>query len=229
MKRYNKEQIEPILSRFMHGQTTLEEEALLAEYFRTAEVSKAWEAYKEMFAWFDSGMEEQLDGQRVRPLQPARRVLLRRWWVAIAAAVVAAAIFVPLALKPDSEGKPLAQAEKNEQGAVPVKPIATTQQPVIHATTLQPVETTTRKPTTAKRQRQAAHPAPAAQPAPIATDDEAAADIDQKIEQQIAQTEQMLRRAAFINAMEAEGFRAVHLEDGSIDLQNDNSETIAQL
>ncbi len=48
--------IRQLIERFMAGQTSIEEESLLAEYFRTHDVPEEWKVYKEMFAWFDEGM-----------------------------------------------------------------------------------------------------------------------------------------------------------------------------
>ena len=55
MRQYDKQKIACILSKFMAGETSLDEEQLLAEYFRTHEVGDEWQEYKEMFALFDSG------------------------------------------------------------------------------------------------------------------------------------------------------------------------------
>ena len=43
MKRYSQHQIKALLDKFMDGQTTVEEEALLAEYFRSSDVPAEWE------------------------------------------------------------------------------------------------------------------------------------------------------------------------------------------
>lgn len=60
MKHYTKEYITQLLHSFMEGRTTLEEEEVLAEYFRTThQIPKEWEEYKEMFAYFDEGMDDQ--------------------------------------------------------------------------------------------------------------------------------------------------------------------------
>ncbi len=48
--------IQTLIKRFMAGQTSIEEEDLLAEYFRTHDVGEDLQPYKEMFAWFDQGM-----------------------------------------------------------------------------------------------------------------------------------------------------------------------------
>lgn len=55
MRQYDKKEVAHILGKFMTGETSLDEERLLAEYFRTHEVEDEWQEYKEMFALFDSG------------------------------------------------------------------------------------------------------------------------------------------------------------------------------
>ena len=52
---YDKQEIAHMLDKFMAGETSLNEEQMLAEYFRTNEVGDEWQEYKEMFALFDSG------------------------------------------------------------------------------------------------------------------------------------------------------------------------------
>ena len=59
MKRQlGKQEIADLLNKFMAGETSLDEENILAQYFRTHEVSDEWKEYKEMFALFDGGMVE---------------------------------------------------------------------------------------------------------------------------------------------------------------------------
>lgn len=56
MKRqYDKQGIAQLLGKFMAGETSLAEEQVLAQYFRTHEVDEEWTEYKEMFALFDNG------------------------------------------------------------------------------------------------------------------------------------------------------------------------------
>ncbi len=52
---YDKQEIARMLDKFMAGETSLNEEQMLAEYFCTNEVGDEWQEYKEMFALFDSG------------------------------------------------------------------------------------------------------------------------------------------------------------------------------
>lgn len=102
-----KHDIEKLLQRFLDGVTTLEEERYLGDYFRTHEVSGELRAWKEMFAYFDNGMEEDIDEMEDERLRmkdevtsrskPISNLLslnshLRRWHVASVAAVLAVAV-----------------------------------------------------------------------------------------------------------------------------------------
>ena len=54
-RQFDKQEITRILDKFMTGETSLEEEKMLAQYFRTHAVGDEWQKYKEMFALFDNG------------------------------------------------------------------------------------------------------------------------------------------------------------------------------
>lgn len=53
---YDKQKIAQLLSKFMAGETSVAEEEVLAQYFRTHEVDEEWAEYKEMFTLFDKGL-----------------------------------------------------------------------------------------------------------------------------------------------------------------------------
>ncbi|MDY3912693.1 MAG: hypothetical protein SO000_05880 [Sodaliphilus sp.] len=94
--------IQRLIDRFMSGQTSIDEEARLAAYFRTHDVPDEWADYKGLFAYFDAGMPA--DGVAVSGTA-AEAVHIVPWWrrasrwaaaAAVIAAVVAAALrFVP--------------------------------------------------------------------------------------------------------------------------------------
>ena len=65
-KSHTQEEVEKLLEKFMAGTTTLEEEAQLADFFRTHEVAGERTIDKEMFALFDEGKVEPLSPQRGR-------------------------------------------------------------------------------------------------------------------------------------------------------------------
>jgi len=97
MKRQNDEQqIAQLLSKFMAGQTSLAEEQLLAQYFRTHDVGEEWAEYKEMFAMFDSG-EVDVEVNR-KP-----KFVTLRWLVAAVAASVLLLLALRLSQRPAEE------------------------------------------------------------------------------------------------------------------------------
>lgn len=95
--------IQELLGRFMNGQTSEAEEVRLARYFRTAtDVPGEWQAYRELFASFDTDLyafsEQELDAmatplapvEQVMPVASRRSSLARRWLrVAALVAIVA--------------------------------------------------------------------------------------------------------------------------------------------
>ena len=86
-----KEHISNLLERFMNGESTLAEEELLSRYFATHEVDAEWEPYKQMFAYFDSGMADEAQPAAAKEAEqaPQPNVVRLRWLRAAAAAVVA--------------------------------------------------------------------------------------------------------------------------------------------
>lgn len=85
-KMDNRKEIEQLLNRFMDGQTSLDEEDRLARYMRRADVPEEWQAYKEMFAWFDEGMPQDAPST-AQTRRRARRVAM---WAGLAAAAAVA-------------------------------------------------------------------------------------------------------------------------------------------
>lgn len=78
---HSKEYIAILIDRFMAGDTTVDEEQVLGDYFRTArDIPEEWKAYKDMFSYFDNGMRERRPPVRiawqVRSLLTAAAVVL---------------------------------------------------------------------------------------------------------------------------------------------------------
>ena len=91
---YTKEYISHLLCRFMNGETTLDEERMLEEYFRTEKhIPEEWTDYKVMFAYLESGMTDTPVAVRHRRLWP---------WAVAAVAIVIAIILLPSS--PDIKG-----------------------------------------------------------------------------------------------------------------------------
>lgn len=97
--KFDKEVITQLLSRFMSGETSLDEEKTLADYFRTHEVEAEWLEYKQMFALFDNGQVDVAGS--VRTWHPFR-------WLA---AGIAAAILIAILLWPESHRETMTQTQ----------------------------------------------------------------------------------------------------------------------
>ena len=81
--QYVIQEIAQLIEKFMAGTTSIAEEDVLAQYFRTHEVSEEWAVYKEMFALFDAGevdieVEAETDEQAATP-QRAQIVAFNKW------------------------------------------------------------------------------------------------------------------------------------------------------
>ncbi|GAY28137.1 hypothetical protein [Prevotella sp. MGM1] len=86
---HSKEYIAILIDRFMAGDTTVDEEQVLGDYFRTArDIPEEWKAYKDMFSYFDDGMRERRPPLRiawpVRSLLTAAAVVLVLFGIAVA-------------------------------------------------------------------------------------------------------------------------------------------------
>lgn len=112
MKRYTEEYIERLLAKFMDGTSSVEEESILGEYFRTQGGREEWAEYRRMFAYFDSGMTSLPPAETTQKAH-RRFAFLHPKWIAAAAAVAVLALMVSVwQLKEDSVGQ-TALAEKN--------------------------------------------------------------------------------------------------------------------
>lgn len=100
--QYDKQEIAQLIEKFMAGITSIAEEDVLAQYFRTHEVSEEWAVYKEMFALFDNGevdieveptkQEDEVHTIKVEmPTTTKRkrtRMVALRWTTAVAASLL---------------------------------------------------------------------------------------------------------------------------------------------
>lgn len=77
-----------LLNRFMAGETTLEEEALLGEWFRQhPDVSDDLKEYQMMFGYFDEGMPLDHEAEeRVENAHPKAKARMRRLWLPLSLA-----------------------------------------------------------------------------------------------------------------------------------------------
>jgi hypothetical protein len=82
MIQYTKEVIEKLLQKYMDGTSTLDEEAILAQYFKGSNIPEEWLCYQQMF-------------QEIEAMKPQPKAN-RRWavWGVAAAAVVAGVLYL---------------------------------------------------------------------------------------------------------------------------------------
>ena len=134
MKNEN-EHIESLLDLFMQGETTLEQELELRQFFASShEIPWEWEPYKEMMAYFDDGMP-------IATEPPPKRNIARPVWAVVAAAAVAAIIFMvvpnmkrevePKASTPLSPGPVVADADTAKIHDTIAAPVVATPKPIV--------------------------------------------------------------------------------------------------
>ena len=191
MRQYTKEYIQLLLTEFMDGTTTLEEEDILNQYFTQGNVPAEWEEYRLLFAEME-GMKPQKNRKR---------------WIgwSIAAAVVGMAILsVTMLWQPSPLPTPL--TAKADSTTV-LRPEAPNEQPLPDTTAL-------RKPQPVKQQRPRLR-----KPKPTIHDYDKAytlmAEMEQEQQAVRQQIEQARQEVAHVQ-LTAAGFVPVMQEDGTI-------------
>jgi hypothetical protein len=125
----NNQKIQKLLDRYFEGETSLEEEAVLAEYFRGEQIDPAFKPFQPLFQYFESerqpALAEDFEQRMLAKIQAPKP--LRIGWVyriAAAAAIIAGMVFFfprqeapagPIAInweqyEPETEEEALAQA-----------------------------------------------------------------------------------------------------------------------
>ena len=94
MIQYTKEYIARLLDRYMDGTSTLQEEDILAQYFKGDNIPEEWACYKEMFREIEAMKPETEAEQPVAAEESTHR--RRRWmiWGVAAAAAVVGVIYL---------------------------------------------------------------------------------------------------------------------------------------
>lgn len=225
MKRYSQHQIEALLNKFMDGQTTVEEEALLADYFRSHDVPAEWEDYRDMFSYFDRGMEGNLVPEQQS--QASLTTLMgRRWWGIAAAACMTAAIMGTAVLhRPTSTSQTeIAEVTSTEQQEPSTQPRETQDFASLQKTeqvpSKAPVET--QNLAQVEGHESSLSMAERSQDSPNLASHKTARRLKAENKRLAEENERLrleledLKRRAFIIDLEAMGFKAVKNEDGTI-------------
>ena len=205
MIQYTKEYIAKLLDKYMDGTSTLDEEAILSQYFRGKNIPEEWLCYKQMF-------------QEIEAMAPQPKTH-NRWaiWSIAAAAVVAGVLY--LAVSP------------RQTGFVPTEPL-TAQADTTNQQTIAPADTVTAQPAQTAEPQQPAKVKKRSlrKSEPTIHDYDKAyvlmAEAKQKqtdVERQIAQAQQEIIEAQ----LAAYGYIPVMQEDGTIIYINEQTELIA--
>ncbi|MBO4718528.1 MAG: hypothetical protein J5658_01510 [Prevotella sp.] len=206
MIHYTKAYIQALLDKYMDGTTTLEEEDILAGYFRGKDVPQEWEDYRQMF-------------QEIEAMKPQPKIH-RRWigWSVAAAAVVAGVLY--LAIPSQQAGLPqttplVAQADttKTQQSEEPV--IQSPDTTSLRKVEVQPVQSKKRR---MRKTEPTIHDYGKAYALMAQAEQER-----MEVERQIEQAEQEIIEAQ----LAAYGFIPVMQEDGTIIYINEQTEFIA--
>lgn len=200
MIRYTKEYINELLERFMDGETTVQEEDVLSEYFHTVKnVPEEWKDYQTMFAEWSRP-----------PVQEAKRPL-RRWAAMAAAAAVIALIVMVVTQLRQTEQNTLAVAAPADSTAV---------RPAIPPDTIAAPEEKPKKLHHRKRQPRVND---------VARDYVLMAQREQeRIERELEEAQAEVERVQFemLDAqLKAQGYVTLRHEDGTIEYINKNEET----
>lgn len=208
MIQYTKEMIEKLLQKYMDGTSTLDEEAILAQYFQGSDIPEEWLCYQQMF-------------QEIEAMKPQPKAN-RRWmvWSVAAAAVVAGVLYLavpPRQTQVEPTAALTAQADTaNQQPA--------TQQAVRTDTlTAQPAMPVVPQKPTAKPQKRRVRKV-----TPTIHDYDKAYVLMAQVEQAKAQAEQAVAKLELLDArMAANGYVPVIQEDGTIIYINEQEKLIA--
>ena len=206
MKQYNREYINELLSKFMAGTSTLEEEDILSQYFTQSHIPAEWEQYRLLFAELEA-----------RKHAEKKTRLGLRWSVAAAVVVIALlAIWGSL----DSPAEKQLVAENETTKVDSVMPVVTQEEMQTDTTHQQQGKDVRERPK--KRSLRKSQP--------TINDHAKAYALMAKIEQERLEAEQQLEQCqqeVMDAQLAAHGFVPVKQEDGTIVYINEQTNYIA--
>ena len=95
MIQYTKEYIQDLLTKYMDGTSTLDEEDILSSYFKGDNVPEEWTCYQQLFQEIEA-MQPVAEPADIQPAAEQKPESRRRWmvWSLAAAAVVAGVVYL---------------------------------------------------------------------------------------------------------------------------------------
>ena len=197
----------------MDGATTIEEERLLADYFRKTEhVPEEWSDYRRMFDWFSEGMPMKETAPR------------RRWWPWAAAAAVITAVIIAFCIP----GKETPQVAQQAAPSAPVIQNKIQPEPSVEELAKE-IETMTASTPQQSTKKFAIHKPQQKKTSPkkekVTEEPQLAANLDPAVVQRLLEEdalyeavrhEQMTQLVNFDAQMQAQGYQRLLLDDGNI-------------
>ena len=206
MIQYNREYINELLSKFMAGTSTLEEEDILSQYFTQSHIPAEWEQYRLLFAELEA----------MKPAEKPKRLWLR--WSVAAAVVVIALLAIWGSLDSPAEKQLVAENETTKVDSV---------MPVV---TQEEMQTDTTHQQQGKDVRERPKKRSLRKSQPTINDHAKAYALMAKIEQERLEAEQQLEQCqqeVMDAQLAAHGFVPVKQEDGTIVYINEQTNYIA--
>ena len=206
MIQYNREYINELLSKFMAGTSTLEEEDILSQYFTQSHIPAEWEQYRLLFAELEA----------MKPAEKPKRLWLR--WSVAAAVVVIALLAIWGSLDSPAEKSLVAENETTKVDSV--MPVVTQEEMKTDTIRQQQGKDVLERPK--KRSLRKSQP--------TINDHAKAYALMAKIEQERLEAEQQLEQCqqeVMDAQLAAHGFVPVKQEDGTIVYINEQTNYIA--
>ena len=214
MIHYTKAYIQALLDKYMDGTTTLEEEDILASYFRGKDVPQEWEDYRQMF--------QEIEAMNPSPVPVVSQTQTSRRWIGwcVAAAMIGF-VFLFAATQwqhtEEPKTKPLiaqtdtTKTQQSEESGVVQSPDTAS----LHKVDVQPVQTKKRR---IRKIEPTIHDNNKAYALMAQAEEE-----EKEVEWQLEQCQQEIIEAQ----LAAYGFIPVMQEDGTIIYINEQTEFIA--
>ncbi|MDD7318484.1 MAG: hypothetical protein SOZ80_05240 [Prevotella sp.] len=226
MKTGSGKDMEVLLEKFMDGKTTLEEERLLARYFRRDDVPDCWADYKEMLRLLGCGTAYGAEKEETRRRKPAMI-----WWIAAASVALLAVItFTMLKTTPQGATETVAVQAKTEQKSSEKGGATNISQPTEGmAAVTETAEAKTATPATRQRQQAGSNIADGITAEEsikrLMEENRRLNDELQKMEEDMLE----MKRRLVVSQMETMGYSAAYMEDGSIEFTDNNNQIITEL
>ena len=181
MIKYTKEYIAKLLDKYMDGTSTLEEEDVLAEYFRGQDIPQEWADYQQLF-------------QEIEAMKPQPKA--RKRWMGWSVAAAVAVLFVAITWQQTGQQDTIQAPGKLTAQADSIKTQQVMEPPVQQRVDSSAVQKTQRQPVQTKKRR-------LRKPEPTMTDIDKTYALMAKAEQEVIEAQ--LAAHGYIPVMQEDG------------------------